>query len=170
MLGSHSLSHKIPGLFLDLGLVFSRVILILESQYLQSICSNVHKSNNKQQQSNQLHKTTGTYQICTRAVKYKKHKQNTHCIWKANQLSTNALHIKSEEFLRAFNSIFQDFRGPKPFSSTFHATENKDKKAQPTQAVPRWSSATILIGYYRTGNSAIRSADPENPCLEPDME
>jgi len=26
------------------------------------------------------------------------------------------------------------------------------------------------LGYYRTGNSAIRSADPENPCLEPDME
>jgi len=25
-------------------------------------------------------------------------------------------------------------------------------------------------GYYRTGNSAIRSADPENPCLKPDME
>jgi len=26
------------------------------------------------------------------------------------------------------------------------------------------------LGYYRTGNSAIRSADPENPCLEPNME
>ena len=26
------------------------------------------------------------------------------------------------------------------------------------------------FGYYRTGNSAIRFADPENPCLEPDME
>jgi len=26
------------------------------------------------------------------------------------------------------------------------------------------------LGYYRTGNSAIRSADPENPCLEPQME
>ena len=26
------------------------------------------------------------------------------------------------------------------------------------------------LGYYRTGNSAIRSTDPENPCLEPDME
>ena len=26
------------------------------------------------------------------------------------------------------------------------------------------------LGYYRTGNSAIRSADPENPCLEPHME
>jgi len=26
------------------------------------------------------------------------------------------------------------------------------------------------IGYYRTGNSAIRSADPGNPCLEPHME
>jgi len=26
------------------------------------------------------------------------------------------------------------------------------------------------LGYYRTGNSAIRSADPKNPCLEPDME
>jgi len=26
------------------------------------------------------------------------------------------------------------------------------------------------LGYYRTGNSAIRSADHENPCLEPDME
>ena len=25
------------------------------------------------------------------------------------------------------------------------------------------------LGYYRTGNSAIRSVDPENPCLEPDM-
>ena len=26
------------------------------------------------------------------------------------------------------------------------------------------------LGYYRTGNRAIRSADPENPCLEPQME
>jgi len=26
------------------------------------------------------------------------------------------------------------------------------------------------LGYYRAGNSAIRSADLENPCLEPDME
>jgi len=26
------------------------------------------------------------------------------------------------------------------------------------------------LGYDRTGNSTIRSADPENPCLEPDME
>jgi len=26
------------------------------------------------------------------------------------------------------------------------------------------------FGYYRTGNSAIRFADPENPCLEPDLE
>jgi len=26
------------------------------------------------------------------------------------------------------------------------------------------------LGYYRTGNSTIRSADPENPCLELDME
>ena len=26
------------------------------------------------------------------------------------------------------------------------------------------------LGYYRTGNSAIQSADPENPRLEPDME
>jgi len=26
------------------------------------------------------------------------------------------------------------------------------------------------LGCYRTGNSAIRSADAENPCLEPDIE
>jgi len=26
------------------------------------------------------------------------------------------------------------------------------------------------LGYYRTGNSAIRSAHPENPSLQPDME
>jgi len=26
------------------------------------------------------------------------------------------------------------------------------------------------LGYYRTGNSTIRSADPENPSLEPNME
>ena len=26
------------------------------------------------------------------------------------------------------------------------------------------------LGYCRTGNSAIRSADPENPCVEPNME
>jgi len=26
------------------------------------------------------------------------------------------------------------------------------------------------LGYYQTGNSIIRSADPEKPCLEPDME
>ena len=26
------------------------------------------------------------------------------------------------------------------------------------------------LGFYRTGNSAMRSTDPENLCLEPDME
>jgi len=26
------------------------------------------------------------------------------------------------------------------------------------------------LGFYRTANSAIRSADPENPCLEQNME
>jgi len=26
------------------------------------------------------------------------------------------------------------------------------------------------VGFYRTANSAIRSADPENPSLEPNME
>jgi len=26
------------------------------------------------------------------------------------------------------------------------------------------------LEFYRTGNSAIRSADPENPSLEPNME
>jgi len=26
------------------------------------------------------------------------------------------------------------------------------------------------LGYYRTRNSAFPSADPKNPCLEPDME
>ena len=26
------------------------------------------------------------------------------------------------------------------------------------------------LGFYRTGNSAIRSAEPENPCLEPNTE
>jgi len=26
------------------------------------------------------------------------------------------------------------------------------------------------LGYYQTGNSAIRSTDPVNPCLEPEME
>jgi len=26
------------------------------------------------------------------------------------------------------------------------------------------------LGYYRNGNSAIQSADPENPCLEPNNE
>ena len=31
-------------------------------------------------------------------------------------------------------------------------------------------AVTRHLGYYRTANSAIRSADPENPCLEPEME
>jgi len=31
-------------------------------------------------------------------------------------------------------------------------------------------AVSLRLGYYRTGNSAIRSADPENHCLEPDME
>jgi len=26
------------------------------------------------------------------------------------------------------------------------------------------------LGFYRTANSAVRSADPENPSLEPNME
>jgi len=26
------------------------------------------------------------------------------------------------------------------------------------------------LGFYRTGNSTIRSADPQNPCLELDVE
>ena len=37
--------------------------------------------------------------------------------------------------------------------------------------IPRIKMAVSRhLGYYRTGNSAIRPADPENPCLEPDME
>ena len=31
-------------------------------------------------------------------------------------------------------------------------------------------AVTRHLAYYRNGNSAIRSADPENPCLEPQME
>ena len=31
-------------------------------------------------------------------------------------------------------------------------------------------AVTRHLGYYRTGNRTIWSADPENPCLEPDME
>ena len=34
---------------------------------------------------------------------------------------------------------------------------------------PRWPSAAIYLGFYQTGNSAIRSADPENPSIEPNM-
>jgi len=35
--------------------------------------------------------------------------------------------------------------------------------------IPRWLSAAVL-DFYRTGNSAIRYTDAENPCLEPNME
>jgi len=50
-----------------------------------------------------------------------------------------------------------------------------DKKAQLAQGLrataPSFQDAISRhLGYYRTGNSAIRSADPENPCLELDME
>jgi len=31
-------------------------------------------------------------------------------------------------------------------------------------------AVTRHLAYYRTGNSAIRSAEPENPSLEEDME
>jgi len=35
---------------------------------------------------------------------------------------------------------------------------------------PSFQDCRQQPSYYRTGNSTIRSADPENPCLEPDME
>jgi len=31
-------------------------------------------------------------------------------------------------------------------------------------------AVSLHLGYYRTGNSVIRSADPENPSQEPNME
>ena len=51
----------------------------------------------------------------------------------------------------------------------------KYKKAQLTQGLcataPSFQNGRQRhLGYYQTGNSTIRSADPENPCLEPDME
>jgi len=54
--------------------------------------------------------------------------------------------------------------------------DNNNKKAQLThglRAIARRHSKMALsrhLGYYRTANSAIRSADPENPNLEPSME
>jgi len=54
------------------------------------------------------------------------------------------------------------------------ACRQLDKKAQPKgYARQRHRSKMAVIrhlGYYRTGNSTMRSADPENPCLEPDVE
>jgi len=34
---------------------------------------------------------------------------------------------------------------------------------------PRWMAACRQLGFDVTGNSAIRSADPENPTIEPNM-
>jgi len=57
-----------------------------------------------------------------------------------------------------------------------HVTSsNANKKAQLTQglrATAHFSKVAVSrhLGYYQTANSAIRSTDPENPCLEPDME
>jgi len=59
--------------------------------------------------------------------------------------------------------------------------ESKNKKAQLTQGLrataPSFQdggcskmAVSRHLGYYRTGISAIRSADPVNPWLEPDME
>ena len=58
-----------------------------------------------------------------------------------------------------------------------------NKKAQLTQGLRATRNSAVILrwrlfqdgrhrhlGYYRTRNSAIRSADPENPCLEPQME
>ena len=58
-------------------------------------------------------------------------------------------------------------------SVSFHAEENK--KAQLTQGLRATApyskmAASCHLGFYRTSNSAIRSADTENPCLEPNME
>jgi len=57
----------------------------------------------------------------------------------------------------------------------------KNKKAQLTQGLrataPSFQdggcskmAVSRLLGFYRTANSAIRSADPENPSLEPNTE
>ena len=62
-----------------------------------------------------------------------------------------------------------------------HKTQNRDFNNTLTRK-PSWRkgyapqrryskmAVSRHLGYYRTGNSTIRSADPENPCLEPDME
>jgi len=44
------------------------------------------------------------------------------------------------------------------------------KVTRDSAVIPRWLSPAILDIIDRTGNSAMRFADPENPCLEPDME
>jgi len=59
--------------------------------------------------------------------------------------------------------------------------QEQDKKAQLTQGLRETApsfqdggcskmAVSRHLEYYRTGNSAIQSDDPENPCLEPDME
>jgi len=81
-------------------------------------------------------------------------------------------------------TAIQQFYTPKNLlypKNKFLDTPLENKKAQLTQGLrataPSFQhggcSKTAVsrhFGYYRTGNSAIRSADPENPCLEPDME
>ena len=52
-------------------------------------------------------------------------------------------------------------------------TEQKKNSWRKGYARQRRHSKMALsrhLGYYRTGNSAIRSVDPKNPCLEPQME
>jgi len=63
---------------------------------------------------------------------------------------------------------FQDFPGPKWFPRTFQVLEFSRQERQ--QRRHSKMEVSRHLGYDRTGNSTIRSADPENPCLKPDME
>ena len=58
-------------------------------------------------------------------------------------------------------------------NSNTHSSQAKLVSTAKTRKRQRRHSKMAVsrrLGYYRIGNSAIRSADPENPCLEPDME
>ena len=111
------------------------------------------------------------------------------CQWFCQQSLHQKQVKKMVTFFITFTNVFFIFRIKNAFLTFFYFFPNvyynymstNNKKAQVTQGLrataPSFqdggcSKMAVIrhLGYHRTGNSAIRSGHPENPCLEPDME
>ena len=74
----------------------------------------------------------------------------------------------SSAFMKALWEKSKLSRKPHP-RTKHHVDRQTGCEVMAIFVYPRWPSVAIL-DFYRTAISGIRSADPENPSLEPDME